>query len=484
VKRIAAVLASIGAALAITGAAGAAPVIGVAEDATKYASDGGASLFAQLQAEGMSSNRISVFWNFNDPTAIEEKSLLDQVVPAAEKSGVQLVFALYADPRLKGSVTAIRKNPDGFCNYAAEVARTYPSVTKIIVGNEPNQPRFWQPQFDAAGRGLAGGAFEAVLAKCYDALKAVNPSIDVIGVGLSPRGNDRPDAASNVSRSPVRFLHDLGVAYRASGRTLPLMDEFAFHCYPNVNTDPVSRGYPWPDVGCVNLDRLKQALWDAFDGTGQPAPPEGVRAITAAGSGEDLFGTLPLVIDETGWQVSVSGRTGYSGSENVPTVNESAQARYYAQLIGIAECDPAVTAFHFLYFLDSPQLADFQSGVEDVDGTPRESAVSVKGAIDRGCWTGPVSWEHASSVAGAYASKGLTRKGLAGVALTAKEDFSYRIVFRRAGRARAKGAAGTGTSGVETDVPVPKGYRGGTATVTVFAWANRARTTTFTVKKL
>jgi hypothetical protein len=55
-----------------------------------------------------------------------------------------------------------------------------------------------------------------VLAASYDALKAVDPTINVIG--------DRPLAArqrpaarqGNRSRSPVRFLHDLGVAYRAS----------------------------------------------------------------------------------------------------------------------------------------------------------------------------------------------------------------------------------------------------------------------------
>jgi hypothetical protein len=95
-----------------------------------------------------------------------------------------------------------------------------------------------------------------------------------------------------------------------------------------------------------------------------------------------------------------------------------------------------------------------------------------------------VSWEPASSVAAAHASKGLTRKGRAAVALTAGEDYSYRIVFRKAGTARTKRAAGTAKSGQETDVPVPTGYRGGTATVTLAAWANRARTTTLTVNRL
>ena len=85
-----------------------------------------------------------------------------------------------------------------------------------MIGNEPNQPRFWLPQFSDTGKPLAAAQYLPVLAASYDALKAVDPTINVIGVGLSPRGNDQPLAKSNRSRSPVRFLHDLGVAYRAS----------------------------------------------------------------------------------------------------------------------------------------------------------------------------------------------------------------------------------------------------------------------------
>lgn len=72
----------------------------------------------------------------------------------------------------------------------------------MIVGNEPNQPRFWQPQFDSGGHGVSGAAYEALLARGYDALKEVDPTINVIGVGLSPRGGDNPRASGNVSTSP------------------------------------------------------------------------------------------------------------------------------------------------------------------------------------------------------------------------------------------------------------------------------------------
>ena len=37
------------------------------------------------------------------------------------------------------------------------------------------------------------------------------------------------------------------------------MDAFSFHPYPNEATDPLERGYAWPNAGFANLDRLKQA---------------------------------------------------------------------------------------------------------------------------------------------------------------------------------------------------------------------------------
>ncbi len=178
------------------------------------------------------------------------------------------MFAIYP---LKAR--ALVDAPNGiqlFADYAARVARRYPSVKKIICLNEGNQPRFHQPQFDDAGNGISGYVQEQAMAACYDALKAVDPTIDVIAFGLSPRGNDDFEAVSNVSHSPIRFLQEVGDAYRRSGRTRPVADDVSLHCYPNVNTDSPAVGYVWPKVGCVNLDRFKQAWWDAFHGTGQP----------------------------------------------------------------------------------------------------------------------------------------------------------------------------------------------------------------------
>ena len=89
------------------------------------------------------------------------------------------------------------------------------------------------------------------------------------------------------------------------------MDAFSFHPYPNEATDPLERGYAWPNAGFANLDRLKQALWDAFHGTAQPTTVEGLR----------------LHLDEVGWQVDTPGGRATAGSRTFRSPTSSRRPR-------------------------------------------------------------------------------------------------------------------------------------------------------------
>jgi hypothetical protein len=212
----------------------------------------------------------------------------------------------------------------------------------------------------------------------------------VVGVGLSGRGNDTALARSNASTSPVRFLRDLGAAYRASGRTLPLMDELGLHLYPRSDRDGIGAGDRWPRAGIVNLPRLKQAVWDAFGGTGQPTVEEGLK----------------LRIDELGWQVAVPAahRDAYHGSETVAATSERAQALNYERAIRIASCDPAVSALYLLHLRDDPDLERYQSGIRRADGSARPSYAAVRAVAWKGCAGRQVAWRHATRVVGARAT--------------------------------------------------------------------------------
>src|SRR6266571_5007373 len=175
-RRISAVLASACAALALAGAA-SSTTFGVADDAGKYSEDGGAGFFNMLTELGMTENRIAVFWDPANPTTIVDQAFLDRSLPQAMRRGIDVVFAIYP---LKAR--ALVNTPNGiqlFAQYAARVVQRYPYVRKIICLNEGNQPRFHQPQFDDTGNGISGTVQEHAMAACYDALKAVDPGIDV-----------------------------------------------------------------------------------------------------------------------------------------------------------------------------------------------------------------------------------------------------------------------------------------------------------------
>jgi hypothetical protein len=333
---------------------------------------------------GLRQSVISVRWQPSRPLDIPGGEQLDRVVESASRHGIEVVLALYPyPPREIESGTA---SPVLFAAWSASVIERYPSVRQVIVGNEPNQPAFWRPQFSRRGANVSAAAFGRLLAAVYDALKERDPMLTVVGVGLSPRGNDRPLARSNVSTSPVRFLAALGRWYRSSGRTRPLMDGFSFHPYPAQATDALDRGYGWPNAGFVDLPRIKQTVWDAFHDTGQPTTANGLR----------------LYLDEVGWQVDTGFLDGYTGLENVPVTDELTQAAVYAELVSRGRCDPDVAEVDFFGFYDDGNRLGFQSALHRVDGSPRPAADAVREALSQepDC-VAAEPWQPAAAVVGA-----------------------------------------------------------------------------------
>src|SRR5919108_1881192 len=179
-RMVAAASACLLCALAFTGAA-SSTVFGVADDAGKYAEDGGASFFATLNDLGMTENRVTVTWDPANPTTIADQAFLDRSIPKAVAHGIDIVFAIYP-----AKARGLADTPNGiqlFAQFAAKVAARYPQVTKIICLNEGNQTRFQQPQFDSTGSSSAGVMQEAAVGAGYHALEGVKPRIDRIGFG-------------------------------------------------------------------------------------------------------------------------------------------------------------------------------------------------------------------------------------------------------------------------------------------------------------
>jgi hypothetical protein len=325
-----------------------------------------------------------------------------------------------------------------------------------------------------AGKGISGYVQEQAMAACYDAVKAVDPKITVIAFGLSPRGNDDFEASSNVSHSPIRFLEEVGEAYRASGRTKPIADEVSIHCYPNVNTDAPTIGYAWPKIGCANFDRFKQAWWDAFHGTAQPLFQE------AGDTGPGPY--VHIYVDEVGYQAKIAPEKAslYTGAENVPAIDEATQGTYYAQLVAMMACDPNVALLNFFHAVDETSLPAWQSGLVLPDGTRRASFSTVKNAImaNQQCSGTPVQWRHTDRIVGGGATFKLPRSFL----VRAAEGFSYDVKITRAtGTRTLTGAAGQGEAARDVLFKLPKLKRGSyRVTVTLHAESNPDRTATFT----
>jgi len=308
------------------GAAAPAPplVWGVADDTGKYADDGGAWFDAKLQGANLGEERWTLSFSPDRPTSIDELSFLQRAAPQAQRDGIKVVLALYSRP---GSA----HDPATFCAWAALVASTVSTwgIHDFIVWNEPNTQLYWSPQNKGAP-----AAYEALLAACYDSIHGADPDANVIGFGLSPRSNGPTQTA------PIPFIEGVGAAYRASGRTAPLMDEMSVHPYPNPNhpVDAPDVGYANPAFyGIPNLDRVKQALYDAFDGTGQPTTVDG----------------LMLVIDEVGWQTTTTQYPQYVNPENVATIDEATQTRFLEEAAETYfACDPSVAAVNLFLLVD------------------------------------------------------------------------------------------------------------------------------------
>ena len=361
----------------------AAPPIsyGVADDRSKYSDDGGASFYAELSGAGLTENRWTLAWDASDPTTIAELPFVERAAPIAQATGVHVVLALY-------SKKASQHDPVGFCTWAAQVVTTVKQwgITDFIVWNEPNTRLYWVPQQGA------GAAYEQLLATCYDAIKAANPDARVIGMGLSPR------ASTSESTEPLVFLRDVGKAYRRSGRTTPIMDQLAIHPYPNPNSpaDSPDVGYPDPNrYGIPNLDRVKQTVYDAFNGTGQPTTISRLNPLT-------------FRIDEIGWQVDTSGLTGYVNPENVRTVSQQRQSQYLTRMVdGYFACDPTVTDVLLFLLVDEKYRngrdetnkvvgGGWQSGLIEVDGTQREAYATMSELATAGrdaCTGARVIWK-------------------------------------------------------------------------------------------
>jgi hypothetical protein len=348
-------------------AGGPAMRLGVTDDLAKQADPALAQAeILRAKAAGFDSIRLNQYWlpGQTEPPG-GDLGLLKNAVFAANVNGLKVVLVVSHPGSRTTPLTAQQRSE--FAQFCATLAKELgPAVRVYTIGNEPNLNRFWLPQFGPNGEDVAAPAYLALLAAAYDALKAVSPRILVLGGALSPRGSDNP-ALSRHTHSPTQFIKDMGVAYRASGRTTPVMDALSIN--PFADNSSVSPATPHPNstsIGIADYDKLVKLLADAFDGTAQPGSK------------------LPIYYGEFGVESLPPAEklSLYEGTEPTTTkpVDEKKQAEYYRKAIELSFCQPNVAGLFLFLNADDAERTGWQSGVYYADKTAKTSLVEVKKA--------------------------------------------------------------------------------------------------------
>jgi len=342
-------------------------MVGVVDDSLAQVDPASATRLTEMSRRaGFDSAVLSVGWSrgLTKPSADQLRGI-HNVAAVTRKRHMRLFLVAWHG--LARNTPRDGEEREQFAQFTAELARAVPSAYGVIVGNEPNLNTFWKPQFGPGGRDAAATAYEKLLARSYDAIKDVSPRVRVIGVGLSPRGADRPNGI-RPTHSPTAFIRDLGAAYRASGRRRPLMDAFAIHPYMVSSAIPPSAAHPkTTQITLADYPKLVTLLDEAFRGTAQRGR------------------TIPILYTEFGVQTVIPSNklSKYEAATATEAVRVSpeVQAAYYRRALALAYCQPTVKGLFIFHSFDEYSLDGWQSGLYYADQTPKPSLEPFRRAV-------------------------------------------------------------------------------------------------------
>ena len=349
-------------------------IVGVTED--RLGSDP-ATISRDAKRLGIDAVRVTMTWHpgLTAPN-VSQRAQLD----AAKSSPLRIVLSVWGDRGRDAPQTAAQR--DQYCGFLRRIVSDYRSIKDVVIWNEPNKELFWNPQYGPGGQSLAPARYEALLARCWDVL---HDDVDVLGPSTAPRGNDNPQATSNASHSPQRFLEEMAAAYRASRRDRPILDILAHHVYGSTPGEPPGQQHPGRTIGQGDYARLMETLTLGFSGTAQPVP--------------DVWYL------EAGFETTIdpAKRSLYSGRELVQAILPAEQAAGLRAALQLAASQPRVTAWFNFLLWDESRLEGWQSGIYWADGSPKPSTNAFEAAVaavHRSNQSHRTAWIVAAAVAG------------------------------------------------------------------------------------
>ena len=256
-----------------------------------------------------------------------------------------------------------------------------PRVQMWTIWNEPNYPGFLQPQWTRTETGFEPASphiYRRLVEAAYPAIKEIQPDSTVLVGGTSSAGAIRPTTEAD-GVPPLRFLRELAcvdgqlqplVATRCEGyRPLP-GDGWSHHPY-SLSHPPDFSDPKHPDNLPIGALGRMTATLDALVASGRVAP-----------------GLRDVYLTEFGYETNPPdpGRR----------FNLDEQARFLSWSEYIAWKNPRVRSWPQFLLRDQDvtgasdhrgpgTYADWQTGLEFVDGTSKPSATSFKQALFAEC---------------------------------------------------------------------------------------------------
>ena len=280
--------------------------------------------------------------------------------PAPRSSTASRCSSSVAELGQRDDAADATRDQADFAAYAASIAQRLPVDPDLIVGNEPNLNRFWLPQFNADGSDAAAPAYESLLARTYDALKAVDPKVRCSAARSSPRGGDAPAPAAPPTRRPRSSTISAPPTAQAAGRRRSWTASRSIRTRTTRASPPVAGTHPnTTTIALADYDKL--VTCSARRST---APRSRVDAA-------DLLRRVRRRVADPGGEAAL-----YTGTEPATTkpVDEATQAdvlpRRRSQL---AFCQPNVRGLFLFHAVDETASTGWQSGLYYADDTPKPS---------------------------------------------------------------------------------------------------------------
>ena len=292
--------------------------------------------------------------------------LLDRSVAAAPRRRARRRLRR-STARARPAFTDERRDARGLRRLARRRSRRrYPQVTEFIVGNEPNQPRFWQPQFASHGAQVSAAAFGAVPRRRLRRAQGGRPGDHGRRASGSRRAattGRRARATSRPRRCASCGARRLVPGERPHG---PLMDALSFHPTRTQRDRPARPRLP------VAERRRRGSRPDQAGGLGR-VPRHGAADDASTGSSSPRRGRLAG---------RHAGRRAATRARRTSRVtDEPSRRRSTASSSGCSACDPAIAAVNLFGFRDETDRDRLPGGAAPRRRHAAAAADAVEAAI-------------------------------------------------------------------------------------------------------